>query len=64
MDKIIFKSEKALPNCDSYGIGVVHNGEVYLTPLRGIVQMRPQLNFLGRAKNEDDTGGNNEGFYW
>ena len=56
MDKILLKSARALPNCDNYAIGIYQDGEFHVTPLKGILQMRPEFNYLDRAdKRKDDS---------
>ncbi|XP_048508033.1 DNA-directed RNA polymerase III subunit RPC5 isoform X2 [Athalia rosae] len=56
MDKTVLHSMRALPDCSNYAIGVLQDGELHLTSLKGIVQMRPQFNYLDksdkRAKEE------------
>ncbi|XP_076632157.1 RNA polymerase III subunit E isoform X2 [Colletes latitarsis] len=49
MDKTVLQSSRALPNCSNYAVGVFQDGELHLTPLRGIVQMRPQFNYLDKS---------------
>ncbi|XP_031837330.1 RNA polymerase III subunit E isoform X2 [Nomia melanderi] len=49
MDKTVLHSSRALPNCSNYAIGVFQEGELHLTPLRGVVQMRPQFNYLDKS---------------
>lgn len=58
MDRIRIKSQKALKNCDNYGVGVIKNGEMHITPLKGIYDMRPQLNYWSKVdkKDNDDLG--------
>ncbi|XP_076293456.1 RNA polymerase III subunit E [Lasioglossum baleicum] len=49
MDKTVLQSSRALPNCSNYAVGVFQEGELHLTPLRGVVQMRPQFNYLDKS---------------
>ncbi|OAD60047.1 DNA-directed RNA polymerase III subunit RPC5 [Eufriesea mexicana] len=49
MDKTVLQSSRALPNCSNYGVGIFQDGELHITPLRGIVQMRPQFNYLDKS---------------
>ncbi|XP_076650808.1 RNA polymerase III subunit E [Halictus rubicundus] len=49
MDKTVLQSSRALPNCSNYAVGVFQDGELHLTPLRGVVQMRPQFNYLDKS---------------
>ncbi|XP_033336227.1 RNA polymerase III subunit E [Megalopta genalis] len=49
MDKTVLQSSRAIPNCCNYAVGVFQDGELHLTPLRGMVQMRPQFNYLDKS---------------
>ncbi|CAK9834119.1 DNA-directed RNA polymerase III subunit RPC5 [Anthophora retusa] len=49
MDKTLLYSSRALPNCSNYAVGVFQDGELHITPLRGIIQMRPQFNYLDKS---------------
>lgn len=49
MDKIVLCSTRALPNCANYAIGIFQDGELHITPLKGIVQMRPQFTYLDKG---------------
>jgi len=40
-----------------YVIGVVNNGELHLTPLNDVVQMRPSYNYLDIAESKATQGG-------
>ncbi|XP_011308501.1 DNA-directed RNA polymerase III subunit RPC5 [Fopius arisanus] len=57
MDKIVLQSSRALPDCSNYAVGVFQDGELHVTPLKGIIQLRPQFNYLDMSdKNaKDDT---------
>lgn len=39
-----------MADCSRYAVGAVKNGQVHLTPLSAIVQMRPELSFLDQAE--------------
>ncbi|XP_397129.4 DNA-directed RNA polymerase III subunit RPC5 [Apis mellifera] len=49
MDKTVLQSSRALPNCSNYGVGIFQDGELHITPLRGIIQMRPQFSYLDKT---------------
>lgn len=49
MDKTVLQSSRALPNCSNYAVGIFQDGELHLTPLKGIIQMRPQFNYLDKS---------------
>lgn len=57
MDKTVLHSTRALPDCSNYAIGVFQDGELHLTPLKGIIQMRPQFNYLDKSdkRAKDDA---------
>ncbi|GFN78523.1 DNA-directed RNA polymerase iii subunit rpc5 [Plakobranchus ocellatus] len=51
MDKITLSCPphtESFPNCQ-YGIGLLKEGELHVTPLSAIVQMRPNFDYLDRA---------------
>lgn len=49
MDKTILQSSRALPNCSNYAVGIFQDGELHVTPLKGVIQMRPQFNYLDKS---------------
>jgi DNA-directed RNA polymerase-3 subunit RPC5 len=61
MDKIVMQSSRALPNCDNYAIGVFQDSELHITPLKGIVQMRPEFNYLDKIEKRGKDEGKNNG---
>ena len=56
MDKQILQSTRALPDASKYAVAVYHDNELHITPLRGIVHLRPSFVYLDksdkRAKEE------------
>ncbi|XP_012271534.1 DNA-directed RNA polymerase III subunit RPC5 [Orussus abietinus] len=56
MDKISLHSSRAIPDCSNYAVGVFQDDEFHVTPLKGIIQLRPQFTYLDksdkRAKEE------------
>lgn len=65
MDKIVLQSTRALPNCDNYAIGFFQDNGFHLTPIKGILQMRPEFNYHDRAdKKGKEDGKNAEGFFF
>ncbi|KAL2740836.1 DNA-directed RNA polymerase III subunit RPC5 [Vespula squamosa] len=61
MDKTVLHSSRALPECTNYAAAVYQDGELHITPLKGIIQLRPQFNYLDksdkRAREEAKTIG-------
>ncbi|NP_997919.1 DNA-directed RNA polymerase III subunit RPC5 [Danio rerio] len=49
MDKQTFSSIQATTNTSRYAAAVFHKGELHLTPLQGILQMRPSFTYLDKA---------------
>ncbi|XP_066587865.1 DNA-directed RNA polymerase III subunit RPC5 [Prorops nasuta] len=49
MDKTVLTSSRALPHCSNYAVGVLQDGELHITPLKGVIQMRPQFNYLDKS---------------
>lgn len=52
MDKQTFSSIQATTNTSRYAAAVFHKGELHLTPLQGILQMRPSFSYLDKADNK------------
>lgn len=56
MDKQILQSTRALPDTSNYAVAMYHDRELHITPLRGIVHLRPSFPYLDksdkRAKEE------------
>lgn len=63
MDKTVLQSSRALPNCSNYGIGIFQDGELHITPLKGIIQLRPEFNYLDKSdkRARDDAKNTGEG---
>ncbi|CAL8282811.1 unnamed protein product [Merluccius merluccius] len=49
MDKQTFASIQATTNTSRYAAAVFRKGELHITPLQGILQMRPSFTYLDRA---------------
>lgn len=49
MDKQTFSSIQATTNTSRYAAAVFRKGELHLTPLQGILQMKPSFTYLDRA---------------
>ncbi|KAL1263869.1 hypothetical protein QQF64_004224, partial [Cirrhinus molitorella] len=49
MDKQTFSAIQATTNTSRYAAAVFHKGELHLTPLQGILQMRPSFTYLDKA---------------
>ncbi|XDV45201.1 hypothetical protein PO909_013337 [Leuciscus waleckii] len=49
MDKQVFSSIQATTNTSRYAAAVFRKGELHLTPLQGILQMRPSFTYLDKA---------------
>ncbi|XP_067285813.1 DNA-directed RNA polymerase III subunit RPC5 [Pseudorasbora parva] len=52
MDKQTFSSIQATTNTSRYAAAVFHKGELHLTPLQGILQMRPSFTYLDKADSK------------
>uniref|UniRef100_A0A4W3HDG1 Polymerase (RNA) III (DNA directed) polypeptide E n=1 Tax=Callorhinchus milii TaxID=7868 RepID=A0A4W3HDG1_CALMI len=49
MDKQSFSSIQAATNTSRYAVAVYRKGELHVTPLHGILQMRPSFSYLDKA---------------
>lgn len=60
------KSSRLLSDSSNYAIGVLNEGEIHLTPLKGIVSLRPTFSYLDKSdkrqatKNPDELSGGEE----
>lgn len=56
MDKQILQSTRALSDTSNYAVAMYHDSELHITPLRGILHLRPSFAYLDksdrRAKEE------------
>ncbi|XP_049614908.1 DNA-directed RNA polymerase III subunit RPC5 [Syngnathus scovelli] len=62
MDNQTFSSIQATTNTSRYAAGIFRKGELHLTPLTGILQMRPSFAYLDKADNKTrEREADNEG---
>lgn len=54
MDKQVLTSTRAVASGDNYAIGLLRPGELHLTPLHAIVQMKPSFSYMDRTDTEKD----------
>ncbi|XP_011634494.1 DNA-directed RNA polymerase III subunit RPC5-like [Pogonomyrmex barbatus] len=63
MDKLVLTSERALPDCSNFAVGVFQDDELHITPLKGMLHMKLQCDYLDEndkhvrdgTKGEDDA---------
>ena len=64
MDKQILESTRAVSDTSNYAMAIYHDKELHITPLQGIVHLRPSLGYLDmsdkRAKEEAKEQGEGE----
>uniref|UniRef100_A0A336M9R5 CSON011946 protein n=1 Tax=Culicoides sonorensis TaxID=179676 RepID=A0A336M9R5_CULSO len=68
MDKQSYLSSVSMQNVERFCVGVIRDGEMYLTPIKGIYQMRPSFSYFDKQdkrakadkKAEDGDGGDGE----
>ncbi len=65
MDHMTLKSSRLLTDSSNYAIGVLNEGELHLTPLKGIVSLRPTFSYLDKSdkrpnNTQDDLSGGEE----
>ena len=65
MDHISLQSSRAIPNCDNYAMGIFQNGAFHMTPLKSILQMRPQYSHLDKSdkRSKDALDNSDDGKY-
>lgn len=49
MDKQTLSSTDATPGSSRYAVGIIKEGELHLTPVNSIIQLRPSFNYLDQA---------------
>jgi DNA-directed RNA polymerase-3 subunit RPC5 len=49
MDKQILQSTRALSDASNYAVAVYHDRELHITPLHGIVHLRPSFPYLDKS---------------
>uniref|UniRef100_A0A673BT46 DNA-directed RNA polymerase III subunit RPC5 C-terminal domain-containing protein n=1 Tax=Sphaeramia orbicularis TaxID=375764 RepID=A0A673BT46_9TELE len=65
MDKQTFSSIQATTNTSRYAAAVFRKGELHVTPLTGILQMRPSFSYLDKADNKTrEREATNEGTFF
>ncbi|KAM4025700.1 DNA-directed RNA polymerase III subunit RPC5 [Anomaloglossus baeobatrachus] len=52
MDKQTFSSIQAAGNTSRYAVGYYRKGEIHVTPLHGILQLRPSFTYLDKADSK------------
>jgi DNA-directed RNA polymerase III subunit RPC5 len=68
MDKQSYVSSKPIENVDRYCVGIMQDRELHLTPVKGIIQLRPSLYYFDKQdkrkkteqKAEDDADNDEE----
>ena len=55
MDKISLSSTKAIKNANNYAVGIYNGSELHLTPIRGVVSLKPSLNYLDKKSRTDEA---------
>ena len=53
MDKQVLTSSKSLKDNGRYAVATLTNNEIHLTPVSGIMSMKPDLNLLGQIGSID-----------
>nr|CAD7586758.1 unnamed protein product [Timema genevievae] len=70
MDKLVLTSTRAVMNASNYAVAVVHENELHVTALRGLLHLRPSFAYLDKSdkrakeeakdQGEDISGGEEE----
>lgn len=66
MDRMTWKSSRLLGDTNNYAVGVLNEGELHLTPLKGVVSLRPTFSYLDKSdkrqtnSQEESSGGEEE----
>ena len=66
MDKQVLESTRAVSDTTNYAMAVFHDKELHITPLQGIVYLRPSFGYLDlsdkRAREEAKEQGEGKNF--
>lgn len=49
MDKQILQSTRAVSDTSNYAVAVYHDSELHITPLQGVVDLRPSFAYLDKS---------------
>jgi len=49
MDKQVLQGGAALPSCDRYALGILNDNELHLSPVKGVLALKPHLGYLDRG---------------
>nr|CAD7426700.1 unnamed protein product [Timema monikensis] len=70
MDKLVLTSTRAVMNASNYAVALVHDNELHVTALRGLLHLRPSFAYLDKSdkrakeeakdQGEDISGGEEE----
>nr|CAD7260962.1 unnamed protein product [Timema shepardi] len=70
MDKLVLTSTRAVMNASNYAVALVHENELHVTALRGLLHLRPSFAYLDKSdkrakeeakdQGEDISGGEEE----
>ncbi|XP_012534472.2 LOW QUALITY PROTEIN: DNA-directed RNA polymerase III subunit RPC5 [Monomorium pharaonis] len=62
MDRTILTSERALSDCSNFGVGIFQDDELHITPLKTLLHMKLQCDYLdeGDKQARDGTKGTGE----
>ncbi|CAG2054136.1 unnamed protein product [Timema podura] len=52
MDKLVLTSTRAVMNASNYAVAVVHENELHVTALRGLLHLRPSFAYLDKQEND------------
>ncbi|EZA54847.1 hypothetical protein DMN91_006874 [Ooceraea biroi] len=56
MDKIVLASEGTLPNISNYAVGIFQDGELHITPLKNMLRMKIQYDYLDESDKRVKEG--------
>ncbi|XP_024876665.1 DNA-directed RNA polymerase III subunit RPC5 [Temnothorax curvispinosus] len=62
MDKIVLTSERTLSDCSNFAVGIFQDDELHLTPLKAMLHMKLQCDYLDETEKhvKDGTKGGGE----
>ncbi|XP_012219476.1 DNA-directed RNA polymerase III subunit RPC5 [Linepithema humile] len=61
MDKVVLTSERSLPDCSNFAVGVIQDDELHITPLQGMLRMKLQCDYLDESDKRTKDGAKGAG---
>ena len=61
MDKVVLTSERTLSDCSNFAVGIFQDDELHITPLKSMLHMKLQCDYLDENDKHTRDGTKNTG---